>query len=77
MDSTNRPTLQAAACTGCGLCVAVCPCGAVTLANGLPVFRCGDFCDEHPDCPAFLHCQWPCEDACPTQAISCSFEIVA
>ena len=73
----HRPTVEEALCTGCGLCLAACPCGAVVLEDGLPVFHCGDRCDQHANCTALAHCNWPCEDACPTGAIACSFEIVA
>ena len=70
-----RPVLAETKCTGCGLCMTACPCGAVCLVEGRPVFRCGDYCREHPHCVALERCAWPCEDACPTGAISCPFEI--
>ncbi len=54
-------------CHGCGLCVGVCDCGGLVLANGeVTVIKDVD-------------CDWCtlCEAVCPDGAISCLFEIVA
>ena len=53
-------------CQGCGLCVSICDCGALVLANGkVTVIKDVD-------------CDWCtfCEAVCPNGAISCLFEIV-
>jgi len=74
--SQYRPILDATRCTGCGLCAAACPCDAVVMQEGIPTFRCGDYCHLYAECPALSGCSWPCEEACPTRALSCPFEIV-
>ncbi len=62
----EMPQVDRQKCNGCGLCVGVCSCGALILVdNGVTVIEteeCG-WCAE-------------CEAVCPTQAITCPFEIV-
>jgi len=60
------PELNLELCNGCGLCIAVCPCGAFRLAGGVITLveteECG-YCTE-------------CEAVCPVGAIRCPYEIV-
>ncbi|HEU5012539.1 MAG TPA: 4Fe-4S dicluster domain-containing protein [Roseiflexaceae bacterium] len=60
------PLVDAARCTGCGICVARCPTGAVEVHNGRAVivrpWAC-TFCEV-------------CESSCPTGAIGRPFTIV-
>jgi Fe-S-cluster-containing hydrogenase component 2 len=53
-------------CHGCGLCVSVCACGALSLKNGVVVID------------SSLQCGWCtlCEAVCAYGAIRCPFEIV-
>ncbi len=53
-------------CSGCGLCVSVCKCGALILV------------DNKVKAIPVEDCQWctQCEAVCPNGAISCPFEIV-
>lgn len=64
------PRIDGAACTGCGLCLAVCPSGAIGRRGGergwLP------FIDER----RCLRCDL-CVAVCPQQAAEVAFEIVA
>ena len=53
-------------CSGCGLCVSVCSCGALVMVDNVVTII------EQVDC----HWCALCEDVCPTGAISCPFEIV-
>ena len=60
------PAIDQEKCNGCGLCVAVCTCGALVLVdNVITVIE----TDE---------CGWciQCEAVCPTGAITCPFEII-
>ena len=51
--SVNKET-----CVGCGACVDACPCGALSLEDGVAVVS-----DDCAGCGA-------CADACPTDSIS-------
>ncbi len=53
-------------CNGCGRCLEVCQCGALTLVNNVIAAR------------EVVECDWcaQCEAICPTGAIVCPFEIV-
>ncbi|MFH1650806.1 MAG: 4Fe-4S binding protein [Chloroflexota bacterium] len=54
-------------CTGCGVCLSVCECGAIQLDGGVAVVV--KDCSDEEWCTI-------CEEACPYGAISCPFEIV-
>ena len=62
----EMPSIDAALCDGCGLCVGVCRCGALVMEEGkvqvIPVNSCG-WCGL-------------CELVCPTGAITCPYEII-
>ncbi len=60
------PVIVVCKCNGCGLCVAVCSGGALSLVEDVVVFEQG------------VQCEWctQCEAVCPTGAIGCPFEIV-
>ena len=53
-------------CTGCGLCISVCSCGAFVLENNVVAVV------------EIENCHWcgQCELVCPTGAITCPLEIV-
>ncbi len=63
---TEMPIIDPGKCDGCGLCVGVCQCNALTVVRKIitiiETVRC-DWCTD-------------CEAVCPTGAISCPFEIV-
>jgi len=63
---TEGPIINQEKCNGCGLCVSVCTCGALSLAGGVVVIN------------RDLVCSWctVCEAVCPSGAIACPFEIV-
>jgi len=69
------PYLDKTRCVGCGLCVLACPCQAIEIVDGLPVFRCQTVCERSTTCIAVVHGFEPCESACPVGAISCAIEI--
>jgi len=60
------PVIEIEKCNGCGLCVSVCTCGALSIKDNvvtiIEVDNCG-WCTQ-------------CELVCPNDAISCPFEIV-
>ena len=63
---TLMPIIDCEKCTGCGLCINVCRCGALVMVdNVVSVIEVED-------------CGWctQCELVCPTGAITCPFEIV-
>ena len=64
---TEMPVIDAEKCSGCGLCVDACACGALKLTNGHVTVV------ETDDCGWCLSC----EVVCPTGAISCAFEIIS
>ena len=66
------PEVDETRCTLCGLCVEACPCHAVELGERGPIFDCPEVCPS-PECSDGC-CL--CEEVCPTNAISCAFEIV-
>ena len=62
----EMPQVDLEKCTGCGICVSVCTCGAIILKDGkIAILETAE-------------CTWCtlCEAACPVGAISCPFEIV-
>lgn len=60
------PLLDSERCTGCGLCIKVCPTGAWALQDGKAVVA-------HPEaCEYTGYCEW----ICPTQAIARPFQII-
>jgi len=62
----SLPELDLEKCTGCGICVERCPVDAVSIIDGKAVLVKPEAC---PYCTK-------CEDACPSGAIRCPFEIV-
>lgn len=60
------PIVDKEKCDGCGLCVTVCKCGALTIVANVVVVK------------ATEDCHWctECEAVCPTGALTCPFEIV-
>lgn len=63
---TLMPIIDCEKCTGCGLCINVCRCGALVMVdNVVSVIEVED-------------CGWctQCELVCPTGAITCPFEII-
>jgi len=63
---SEGPVIDSEKCSGCGLCVSVCQCGALVLIDNVVTVietkQC-DWCTE-------------CEAVCLTGALSCPFEIV-
>ena len=76
MNKSSQPVVNMVCCTRCGRCVEACPCHAVQLTDEGLVFSCADKCrrDEigEQDCGGWCLC----EEACPTGAIDCAFDIV-
>lgn len=76
--ASGLPQVDESLCTRCGLCVEACPCGAIRLGEGGPVFDCSELSQRSIECRDSGHgcCMYLCEEVCPTGAIRCSFEIV-
>jgi formate hydrogenlyase subunit 6/NADH:ubiquinone oxidoreductase subunit I len=76
MSESSRPVVDMVCCTRCGLCVEACPCHAVQLTEDGLVFNCSNRCPRgeasEKDCGGWCLC----EEACPSGAIHCSFDIV-
>jgi ferredoxin len=71
-----QPILVADRCTGCGLCVEACPCGAVHLgADRRPVFACAASCTGAAQCVAHQVDLAPCQEVCDAGAIEWAFAI--
>ena len=62
----EMPFIDQDKCDGCGLCVGVCRCNALTVVNKIITII------------ETVECDWctDCELVCPTGAISCPFEII-
>ncbi len=66
MASDFLPQINIPTCIGCGLCVKICPNGVLALVDRTPVIV----------NPAACEYSGTCQDNCPTEAISLSYEIV-
>lgn len=64
-ETGPAPIIDPARCTGCGLCVQVCPTGALAMHGRTAVVARGDACDYTGHCARI----------CPARAISLSFQI--
>lgn len=64
------PLIALEKCIGCGLCVDVCRCGALVMADNVVTIV------EVEDCGWCTRWCTQCEAVCPTGAISCPFEII-
>ncbi len=60
------PLIDPVRCDGCGLCVRVCPTGALAIQDGRAIVTAPEACNY----------SGLCETACPTGAIQRPFEIV-
>jgi len=62
----EMPIIDINKCQGCGLCVSVCICGALEIAENVATII------------EVKECDWcaMCEAVCPNDAIRCPFEIV-
>jgi len=69
------PDVDETRCTLCGLCVQACPCHAVQMADGGPIFFCPEVCPNDGACAELGGCCL-CEEACPSGAITWAYEIV-
>jgi NAD-dependent dihydropyrimidine dehydrogenase PreA subunit len=65
MSEPRLPAIDTDLCTACGVCVEVCPAGALAMNQTGPYFSAPTNCSYCTDCEAL----------CPTGAITCDFEI--
>ncbi len=65
MQPIDLPEIDLQRCSGCAICVQVCPVSALAMQGDKPIFVRPDQC---------TYCII-CEDRCPQRAIRCSFEI--
>lgn len=66
MALIEMPLIDRENCNGCGLCISVCSCNALTLVDNVVIVIETEECDWCTECEA----------VCPTGAIACPFEIV-
>ena len=59
MTDSQKAVVDAATCTGCGICVDACPTSAIEMVDGLAKVD-----------PAKCDGDKACVDACPVQAIA-------
>ena len=66
MALTEIPVIDQEKCNGCGLCISVCSCNALVLVENVVTII------------ETIECGWclQCEVVCPTEAITCPFEII-
>jgi formate hydrogenlyase subunit 6/NADH:ubiquinone oxidoreductase subunit I len=66
MSVDYLPQIDPARCTGCGLCVKLCPSHALSMINGIATFTAQEECNY----------SGTCQEICPTEAISLEYVIV-
>lgn len=66
MNDIPLPVIDPQLCTGCGICVALCPTGALAQEEQRAVLAAPDRC---------TYCR-ACEESCPEDAIALPFLIV-
>lgn len=66
-DDWPVPLINPNQCTGCGLCVKVCPTGALAVREDLAVIVNPVLCNYSGDC----------ERICPEQAITLKYQIIS
>lgn len=70
-----KPKVDQDLCIKCGICVKACPCGAISLEEEGIFFNCPSGCALSLHCIGGPEFFFPCEEACPTGALSFAFEI--
>ncbi len=62
----EMPVIDPEKCDGCGLCVSVCHLNGLVIVGNIVAFI------------ETVECDWctDCEAVCPTEAITCPFEII-
>jgi ferredoxin len=62
-------------CDLCGACAEACPCGSLVVGERSLEFHCPELCEPALE-SLCSGCACICEEACPTGALACAFEIV-